>query len=68
MTSFDAVAAQHDAGRPNYPEPVFDALDPLEGKRVLEGGAGTGIATAALLRRGARVVTFDVGMGVLIRA
>jgi SAM-dependent methyltransferase len=35
---------------------------------VLEGGAGTGIATRALLRRGAEVVPFDIGAGVLIRA
>jgi SAM-dependent methyltransferase len=68
MASFDAVAAKYEAGRPPYPETVFDALEPLAGMRVLEGGAGTGIATAALLRRGALVIPFDVGIGVLIRA
>ena len=47
--------------RPTYPERVYDALEPLAGALVLDGGAGTGIATRALLRRGARVVPFDIG-------
>ena len=65
MTSFDAVADEYEAGRPSYPEAVFDALEPLAGAHVLEGGAGTGIATRSLLRRGARVIPFDVGSKVL---
>jgi SAM-dependent methyltransferase len=67
-TSFDGVAEEYEQGRPDYPEGVYDALEPLGGMLVLEGGAGTGIATRALLRRGARVVPFDVGEGVLRRA
>ena len=65
MTSFDAVADEYEAGRPAYPDAVYDALEPLADARVLEGGAGTGIATRELLRRGARVVPFDVGARVL---
>src|SRR5512132_3933768 len=40
----------------------------LRGVRVLEGGAGTGIATRVLLQRGAKTVAFDIGIGVLTRA
>jgi len=68
MVSFDAVADEYEAGRPDYPEQLFDALEPLDGTLVLEGGAGTGIATRGLLRRGARVFPFDVGGGVLRKA
>lgn len=68
MVSFDRVADEYDAGRPDHPEAVFDALEPLAGQLILEGGAGTGIATRALLRRGARVVAFDIGGGVLGKA
>lgn len=68
MVSFDPVAEEYEAGRPDYPEALFDALEPLADALVLEGGAGTGIATRALLRRGARVFPFDVGGGVLRRA
>jgi SAM-dependent methyltransferase len=68
MTSFDPVAAEYEPGRPGYPEAVFDVLEPLVGRRVFEGGAGTGIATSVLHRRGARVVPFDIGIAVLLRA
>lgn len=68
MVSFDSVADEYDAGRPDYPEALFDELEPLAGKLILEGGAGTGIATRALLRRGARVIPFDIGGGILTKA
>jgi SAM-dependent methyltransferase len=61
----------YDQARPGYPEALFDALAvatrPLAGAVVLEGGAGTGLATAALTGRGARVVAFDVGERMLQR-
>ncbi|HEX4777867.1 MAG TPA: methyltransferase domain-containing protein, partial [Acidimicrobiia bacterium] len=66
--SFDPVVELYDAARPSYPDAVYDALEPLAGSLVLEGGAGTGIATRALLSRAARVVPFDVGPGMLSRA
>ena len=53
MVSFDAVADEYDAARPDYPEALFDALEPLAGRVILEGGAGTGIATRGLLRHDA---------------
>jgi SAM-dependent methyltransferase len=68
MGPFDAVAEDYDSGRPGYPDSLFDAFEPLEGLRVLEGGAGTGIASNVLLERGARLVAFDIGIGVLYRA
>lgn len=68
MTSFDPIAKEYEAGRPDYPDAVFDALEPLDGELVLEGGAGSGIATRALLKRGARVIPFDVGEQILKRA
>jgi SAM-dependent methyltransferase len=68
MVSFEAVSAEYDAGRPPYPSEVFDALEPLSGMDVLEGGAGTGIATRPLIERGARVVPLDIGWTLLERA
>jgi SAM-dependent methyltransferase len=68
MVSFDPVVDEYDAARPGYPDALFDALGDLNGVRVLEGGAGTGIATRALLARGARVVAFDVSAVLLDRA
>lgn len=67
-TSFDVVADDYAAARPGYPNELFDALEPLRGQRVLEGGAGTGIATAALVGRGAHVIAFDLGPKMLRHA
>lgn len=63
-SSFGAVAAQYDAARPSYPDPLFDAVEelagrPLRGARVLDVGAGTGIATRRLRERGADVVAVE---------
>lgn len=68
MVSFDAAADEYDAARPSYPSNVFDALGTLEGLRVLDVGAGTGIATRALLAREASVIAVDPGGEVLRRA
>ncbi|MFD7108106.1 class I SAM-dependent methyltransferase [Streptomyces celluloflavus] len=64
--SFDAVAAQYAASRPGYPPGLFDAVEelsgrPLAGARVLDVGAGTGIATGLLRARGARVTAVEPG-------
>ncbi|MGX1852604.1 class I SAM-dependent methyltransferase [Streptomyces sp. NPDC055299] len=64
--SFDAVAAQYAAARPGYPPALFDAIEeltgqPLAGARVLDAGAGTGIATGLLAARGARVTAVEPG-------
>ncbi|MEU3714038.1 class I SAM-dependent methyltransferase [Streptomyces catenulae] len=62
--SFDTVAAQYAAARPGYPPSLHDAVEqlagrPLAGARVLDVGAGTGLATAALAARGARVTAVE---------
>ena len=59
MASFESVADEYDTGRPGYPDGVFDALGPVAGLATLDVGAGTGIATRALIARGARVVAGD---------
>ncbi|MCU1459660.1 MAG: Methyltransferase type 11 [Actinomycetia bacterium] len=68
MHSFDRVAETYESGRPAYPDRIFEALEPLAGALVLEGGAGTGIASRALIERGARLVAYDVGRAILLRA
>ncbi|WP_406303584.1 class I SAM-dependent methyltransferase [Streptomyces sp. NBC_00885] len=66
--SFDAAAAQYNAARPGYPPALFDAVEeltgrPLKGSRVIDVGAGTGIATRLLRERGARVTAVEPGPG-----
>ncbi|ANP48690.1 SAM-dependent methyltransferase [Streptomyces griseochromogenes] len=67
-TSFDAAAAQYAANRPSYPPALFDTVEelagrPLSGARVVDVGAGTGIATALLHARGADVLAVEPGAG-----
>ncbi|MFA3877715.1 class I SAM-dependent methyltransferase [Streptomyces sp. MMCC 100] len=66
--SFNAAAAQYAANRPSYPPALFDALEeltgrPLKGSRVVDVGAGTGLATARLRERGADVIAVEPGAG-----
>lgn len=68
VASYDAVADEYDAARPSYPPGVYDALGALERLRVLDIGAGTGIATRQLRERGAVVTAVDPGATVLARA
>ena len=60
-------AAGYDAGRPGYPERVYEVLKQRCGLRhgslVLEIGPGTGQATRRLLRDGARVVAVEPDPG-----
>jgi SAM-dependent methyltransferase len=60
---FDASALEYDRYRPRYPEGVFDDIVELgrltRGADVIEVGAGTGIATTALVGRGLRVTALD---------
>jgi SAM-dependent methyltransferase len=62
---FDTVAERYHEMRPRYPDAVWDALFAITGlrpgARVLEIGAGTGIATAALVRRGCHVTALEPG-------
>ena len=51
--SFGAAAANYDKFRPRYPDQLLDdVVAMIPGQRVLEVGAGTGIATAAFAARG----------------
>ncbi|MEV6175532.1 class I SAM-dependent methyltransferase [Streptomyces sp. NPDC051954] len=66
--SFNAAAAQYAANRPSYPPALFDTIEelaarPLNGARVADIGAGTGIATALLHARGADVIAVEPGDG-----
>jgi SAM-dependent methyltransferase len=69
--SFDAWVDAYDRARPTYPAELYDTLErctrPLAAARIIEGGAGTGLATAALLERGAEVFAVDVGRQMLVR-
>ncbi|MGQ4419522.1 class I SAM-dependent methyltransferase [Streptomyces sp. SAS_269] len=66
--SFNAAAAQYAANRPSYPPALLDTVEelagrPLSGARVVDVGAGTGIATALLRARGADVLAVEPGEG-----
>ncbi|MFJ7077488.1 class I SAM-dependent methyltransferase [Streptomyces sp. NPDC098781] len=66
--SFDQAAASYAANRPSYPPALLDAVEelaarPLAGSRVADIGAGTGLATALLQERGARVIAVEPGAG-----
>ncbi|MEU9989981.1 class I SAM-dependent methyltransferase [Streptomyces sp. NPDC048045] len=66
--SFNAAAAQYAANRPSYPPALFDTVEALAGRslsgaRVVDVGAGTGIATALLHERGADVLAVEPGAG-----
>ena len=60
---FDRVARLYHEMRPRYPQELFDDLFCLtslrRGSRILEIGAGTGIATVELAQRGFRVVALE---------
>jgi SAM-dependent methyltransferase len=63
-TAFEELVDDYDAARPRYPSELFDRLAPAG--RVLELGAGTGIATRELARR-TQVVATDLGPRMLGR-
>jgi SAM-dependent methyltransferase len=65
---FDDVTSEYDQARPSYPTAVIDALEPLDGRRVLDVGAGTGIASRLLLERGAHVIAADTSAAMLVHA
>lgn len=65
---FDQVVDDYEDGRAGYPARLFEAIGPLRGQIVIEGGAGTGIATRQLQDAGATVIAVDNGPQMLARA
>lgn len=69
-TIFDAAAEAYDRLRPSYPPGLYDGIEtlsgrPLAGAAIVEVGAGTGIATAELVARGARLLAVDLSLAML---
>lgn len=68
---FDQVADLYDDVRPDYPADLYDVLAQvaggLRGRHVLDLAAGPGLATRALVARGATVTAVDVGQQMLRR-
>jgi SAM-dependent methyltransferase len=68
---FGTVADLYDEVRPDYPDAVYDTIEQtvgrVEGMRVVDLAAGTGIQTRALARRGAHLVAIDPDLGMLRR-
>src|SRR5690606_28675547 len=64
-SSFDRWASEYDAYRPGYPDLLFDLIEERLGlpaqPRVADIGAGTGLATFAMARRGWRVTAVEPG-------
>jgi SAM-dependent methyltransferase len=57
--SFGGAARSYDAHRPRYPDQLIDDLLALGGRRVLDVGAGTGIAAQQFAERGTDVIAVE---------
>jgi ubiquinone/menaquinone biosynthesis C-methylase UbiE len=68
---FDGWATEYDRYRPGYPDALFDEissrLDLPAAARIVDLGAGTGIATLAMARRGWRPTAVEPGAAMLER-
>ena len=62
--SFGLAADDYHRYRPRYPQSLIDDLLGSSQLRVLDVGAGTGIASAQLMQAGAEVVPLEGGIGV----
>jgi SAM-dependent methyltransferase len=64
-STFDQVAQLYDDLRPHYPEQLLNDISSLTQlspeARILEIGAGTGIATFPLARKGYRITAIEMG-------
>lgn len=57
--SFGGAADNYDAFRPRYPDQLIDDVLAPGARRVLEGGAGTGIASMQLIERGVDLLAVE---------
>ena len=74
VSEFDSpsTASDYAAARPHYPDELFETLDRLQaghlnGSRVYDVAAGTGIASRQLAERGARVVALELSGAMLAK-
>jgi ubiquinone/menaquinone biosynthesis C-methylase UbiE len=70
--TFNQVAGDYDAVRPDYPEALVEDVMALsgipKGGRILEIGCGSGQATVPFARRGYAMTCLDIGAELLERA
>jgi SAM-dependent methyltransferase len=68
--SFGGAAQNYDAYRPRYPDQLIDDVLAPDAHRVLEGGAGTGIASMQMIERGVDLLAVepDARMAAVARA
>lgn len=69
-TAFGTVAGTYAVARPGYPQELYEEIErvagrPLAGAVVADIGAGTGIASRELQRRGARVIAVEPSEGMI---
>jgi len=57
--SFGGAASNYDTHRPRYPDQLIDDVLAPDARRVLEAGAGTGIASMQMIERGADVLAVE---------
>jgi SAM-dependent methyltransferase len=57
--SFGGAAQNYDTYRPRYPDRLIDDVLAPDARRVLEAGAGTGIASMQMIERGADVLAVE---------
>ena len=57
--SFGGAAENYDTHRPRYPGRLIDDVLAPDAHRVLEAGAGTGIASMQMIERGANVLAVE---------
>ena len=57
--SFGGAAQNYDTYRPRYPDRLIDDVLAPGARRVLEAGAGTGIASIQMIERGAEVLAVE---------
>jgi SAM-dependent methyltransferase len=57
--SFGGAASNYDTHRPRYPDQLINDVLAPGARRVLEAGAGTGIASMQMIERGAEVLAVE---------